>query len=356
MPVRVSDKEIKKLSRRNRRVVHSLKNDFIKRINFNDPGSRIFSAPEKALSILENRNKVWAERNIKKTYQAAVRSVEKRLNGLGKLSKNGDGFKGHDEAVEVLINDADVGFMSGVLRSTNELKNRVELIKNQVGSISGQKDTISSSISKLGLFTPENIDLLKSSVVEDLNSVSSVSEKAFTYEDPLSLIYNISHIGDVTFSNGRGGKRHVRLDKHVESLGRIKAAQAITSATRNTLLGHGHDLVQVKSFKPKKGSFCDMYNRKVFALTEEASKRWGVPHVSMLPNRGAPFHPNCSHTEAPYFPDRVSKKVNKKNMFPVPDWALGQSVRDIRSAYTVKNKSSRAKIKKRQSNARLLKR
>ncbi len=357
MPIRVSESEIQRLARLNRRVVRKLGRDFIGGINLESPGRNLSSFdPEHLFVALGKKSRKWADRNISRTYRAAVRSTEKKLRSSGMfvadraLDKRFSGI--HEDSINNLMDGPVVGFMAGVGRASAEVRNRVNLIKSQLKSLAVQQETIRESIARVGLLGKDNLNSIRDGIVNELigadKAAAQVLRNKFKMMGPQNLFSNISNVSFITFPDGKGGIRHIRMDRYMEDLGRIKAAQSITMATRNTLLRHGHELIQISSTKSRDGDFCDLFSGKVFALTKEASIRWGVPHVTRLPNGGAPFHPNCRHVELPYFHREVNKKKRQKDMAPPPSWALDAPMGRVQSIYLGARKQPRgARIKKR---------
>ena len=348
MAIRVSEPEIQRLIRYNRSVVQELGRNFIGDLDLQEPfGSTFSRGTESALNKLDAKLNRWADRNIVKTYGAARRSTEKKLRAHKRYISDpalDERFsKIHKGSLNSLLNDPLTGFMSGVRKATGEVRGRVQLIKNQVTSLKTQRNVIHESIARVGLLGKENLNFIRDGIVNELISADKASNNIFRNKFKMlgnqNLFSNIANVSFVTFSNGKGGVRHVRLDSYVEGLGRVKAAQSITAATRNTLLRHGQDLIQISRSKSKVGDFCDIYSGKVFALTKEASMQWGVPHVSQLPNGGAPFHPNCKHTEEPYFPSAVSVKQREKDMAPGPSWSLDSSAGQVQAIHAKSRKA-----------------
>ena len=355
MPIRVSESELQRLARMNRRVVRQLGRNFVGRIDLESPGGGLLSFDsDKLLNELEIKSRRWANRNISRIYKASKRNTERQLRSLKRfvpdpsLDKRFSSI--HKSSVKSLIDGPVTGFMSGVGRASSEVRGRVRLIRSQLGSLSDQQRVIQESVARVGLLGKGNLNSVRDGLVAELIGAGKVSGQVFRNKFKMlgaqNIFSNIANISFVTFPNGKGGVRHIRLDDYVETLGRAKSSQAVTTATRNTLLRHGHELVQVSRVKSRDGDFCDVYAGKVFALTKEASMRWGVPHVAQLPNGGAPFHPNCRHREIPYFPNAVNRRTRRRDMAPPPAWALDAPMGQVQSIYAGTRKKPEARAPK----------
>jgi len=339
--VRISESEIQKLARLHRQVVRDIGQGFVGGLDLDSPSGRFSNTHEKSLLGLEAKSRKWAERNIERTYQAARRSTEQQLRAMRRYVPDpvADARfnRIHSSSLTSLLNDPVIGFMPGVRRSTGEVRGRIQLIKNQMGSLANQRNIINESIARVGLLGKGDLNTIRDRIVGELVGAGRISDNVYRNKFKMlgsqNLFSNIANVTSVTFSNGRGGVKHIPMDKYIEDLGRVKASQAVTAATRNTLLRHGHDLVRISGGKSKEADFCDMYAGKVFALTKEASMRWGVPHVAQLPNGGAPFHPNCRHYEVPYFAKAVNPKQREKDMEPPPPWALDRPMGEVQAIH-----------------------
>jgi len=97
------------------------------------------------------------------------------------------------------------------------------------------------------------------------------------------------------------GAKRFPADLYAETLARTTTYHASNRGTLDRCQHDGVDLVEV-GINPGTIDFCLDLEGKIFALTDEAARRWSVPLLSKCPNGGPPFHPNCRHTLAPFEP------------------------------------------------------
>jgi hypothetical protein len=81
------------------------------------------------------------------------------------------------------------------------------------------------------------------------------------------------------------------LSTYAEMVVRTTTREAVSTATKNTLVERGDDLVTISSHRHD-SDMCDRYDGKTFSLTGATD---GHPVLDQLP----PFHPNCVHVLTP---------------------------------------------------------
>ncbi|MBE7462291.1 MAG: hypothetical protein HS116_02250 [Planctomycetes bacterium] len=100
------------------------------------------------------------------------------------------------------------------------------------------------------------------------------------------------------------GQRRIPADLYAETLARTLTYHAANRGALDRAEAAGVETVMVP-VNPGSIDFCLDLEGKVYALTEAAAAKWGVPLLSRTPNGGPPWHPNCRHTMAPFTPRRA---------------------------------------------------
>jgi hypothetical protein len=99
----------------------------------------------------------------------------------------------------------------------------------------------------------------------------------------------------VTFPNGY----RMGAGRYVDSVARTTV---YWSSNRGVLDRCAEDEIELVEIVENPGTidFCLELEGRVFALTDEAAKKAGVPLLADCPGGGPPFHPNCRHSLSPY--------------------------------------------------------
>lgn len=102
------------------------------------------------------------------------------------------------------------------------------------------------------------------------------------------------------------GQRRFPADLYAETLARTTTYHAANRGTLDRAEAAGIDLVTSEA-SPFAIDFCLDLGGKVFALTDDAAEEWGVPLLSLTPNGGPPYHPNCRCVITPFVPSDSDK-------------------------------------------------
>jgi hypothetical protein len=335
----VAEKEFQELVQRYRKAVKALAREFVAGA-LDD--NRIASLVRNALGVLDDLDRGaarWALKNIGGAYGKVKRgTVDKiKAGNFSKCGPHGGDFRDvNRRAIDALILDPQVGFLANLRAATDDIRNRLKLIRSQARTLKDQDGSIDEAIARVGALRGGSVAEIKTAIVRELsarrNARQAVWRPRATALGPRHILANLANLTFIRIPT-INGERFMRLDKYAELVARTKVSQAKAIAQRNALLEHGQCYVQVSRNLSSDVDACDLYVGRVFALTTDAAEELNVPHVEELPNGGTPFHPNCKHEELPFFPEAVSKQVLKRATTPPPTWALGRSWHDVQKEY-----------------------
>lgn len=337
----VPETEFKRLTQIYRKAVDKLAREFVGGVTVNE--ARISALVRDALKVVDDLDRFaarWSLKNIGSTYGRTKRSVADQVASRG-LSKRAIGDAGrfaeiNRQAIDSLILDPQVGFLSNLRAATDQIRSRLKVIRSQVRTLRAHKGTIDEAIARIGSVRGATVGEVKRSIVRELQASRAATNVVWRRRasglGPGHVLANLANLPFVKIPT-INGDRFMRLDKYADLVARTKVAQAKALAQRNALLEHGNAYVQISQNRSQDIDACDLYVGRVFALTDGAAEELDVPHVDQLPNGGTPFHPNCKHTEEPFFPAEVSRAVLRRVTTPPPDWALGRSWHDVQAEF-----------------------
>lgn len=337
----IPESEIQRLVRVYRTAIERLAKDFASVPGYEK--GQVFSLVQTNLRRLEELDKTtrtWARRNIGRLYRAGQKDVSKLLGELGLDKADAARSRAfavvNHQAVQALLNDPKVGIIPTFSRAIDEIKGRMRSIQTQVRVLRQHQKLIDETVARVGILEGRDIASVQEAIVKELTkggpASSLVWRKRTRGFPPGHIMRDLADLPYVTYRTATG-ERQVRLERYAEMLARTKTAQALGLAQRNKLLENGRALVQVSNNMPLQDDACAIYMGKVYALTEQAAKVYGVPHVDRLPSGGCPFHPNCTHDETPYFLEYEDDAENRRAFFPTPTWALDKTWPQVQKEY-----------------------
>lgn len=341
MAITPKEREIQKLIRFYRNAVKDLTTRFVSGL---DSQERLFALSAEGIRILNDLDEAtdrWARRNITKLYEAIRKETRGSIEKLGidygtaLLAK---AFAVVDRrAIEALLNDPEIGFLTSLRSATDEIKRRLVMIHNQARALIRQQKTINQVIARVGIFEGQNLATLRKAIVEELIKAKTAGDMVYRSKvigavDEGSIWSNIANLPMVRIPT-KAGARYLRIDKYAEVVARTKTIQATSLARRASVLEAGHELIAVSNNLSIIDDACNVYIGRAFALTAGAKVRYGVPHVDELPNGGCPFHPNCTHSEFGFYPELEEGERLDAALTRPPDWALNQPWPDVQKAF-----------------------
>jgi len=131
----------------------------------------------------------------------------------------------------------------------------------------------------------------------------------------------LTDLADLQAGYIQAGKRRMPLRKYSQMVAHFQIRTAVTDAVDRRLTDAGRALGDEDLFDlvvilgPISGDWCDFYVNKVFSRSGRSGE---YPPLSSIPNGGPPFHPNCTHSLAPFVPSlatarqRLAGKLNEK--------------------------------------------
>jgi minor capsid protein 2 len=341
----VPEGEITRLVGAYRKAAQSLARDFVAQVTLEDASiSRLASQAMRTLDSLDSATAAWARRNLAAAYKAQRHETATMITGRD-LSLKGSCRKRDKatidaQALDALATDPGVGFVSSLKAATDGIRARLRLIRSQIRALTTQGRTVDEAIQASGALKATTLAQAKRRLVSELASRrraprASWRRRAASLGDR-HVFANLANLPFVA----AGAGRVMRLDRYAELVIGVKAKQATTMAQRNALMEHCQGLVTISRNQSQDNDACDLYVGRAFALTAEAAEEWDVPHVDQLPGGGAPFHPNCTHVEVPFFPETMKESVVDRATTWPPSWALGTTWAEVQKAYQAKGGSA----------------
>jgi hypothetical protein len=107
------------------------------------------------------------------------------------------------------------------------------------------------------------------------------------------------------------GSRTMKIESYAEMLARTHLRVAHSRGTEARLRANGINLIIISEHGTQ-CEICAPLENKIFSFDEGSIS---FPPVSMLPNEGTPFHPNCLHVELPLIPELAGEDVMAEGAF-----------------------------------------
>lgn len=264
-----------------------------------------------------------AARYVKEQFLKSERATRLFLRDTG-LRRVFDGAANafRDDQMEEALWLLSLGFR----RTNQQLVSQLEFLRREARFLRSRQRLIGETVARVGALAQATPKTLARGLLSEVGAKRDVLKWRDVGREAGGVFRTLAELGRIETPGGR----KMRVDRYIEQLVRTQVAQARTNAQRSELLRANYPLVRVSLNEPLHPDMCSLYIGKVFALTEEASKTFGVPHVAQLPNGGPPFHPNCRHFEIPFFPDMEPlEDLNHLAIEPPPRWALTADARDV---------------------------
>ncbi|UCG53551.1 MAG: hypothetical protein JSW58_08335 [Candidatus Latescibacterota bacterium] len=342
MAISIKESEVQRLIRFYRKSLKKLSEEYVSAFDFERV--RLFAQTREALRVLEQldaRTMAWARRNIMQLYRRASLEAQRRWFFRKRMSQERSAIfaRVNDMAIQALLNNPEVGFLTGMKAAVQQVRDRMRVIQNQAKVLRQHQKLFDETISRVGFFQGKNLNEIRDHLVRDMVSLKRQSDLVWT-RNALALpqdniIQNVANLPYVKYrdANALTGVRNVRIDKYAEMLARTKGGQATNLARRNRALLHGVKLMQFSKNKPLQDDACFVYIGRAFALTPEAKEEYGVPLLAELPNGGCPVHPNCTHNEIPFNLEWKRPEEIALAFIPPPAWALNTTFSRVQKEY-----------------------
>ena len=239
-------------------------------IPYSDDKSKreLYTAVVAILVLLQEYSRDWAATTLKAAYRDAELEAIARLEISGSITEEDFADLVEPELTEI-YNDFDRE-IQGALDSIHGLANAF-VANHGVGKY------LSSSI---------RIALLAGAA-----TAVTIAEMRRQLREHLSESL-------VTVIARNGQSYTYALDYYAGLSARNKVLASITRAAMGKAYLANHDLLRVSPQASTIGDYCDEYRGKVVSISGSSDK---YPHISALPNGGAPFHPHCYHFMEVYY-------------------------------------------------------
>lgn len=336
-----NEREIRRLVRSYQKAVREIGKQFAAGIDFEKvTGVSQVRQIQGLLEDLKEKTEVWGDKNIKGLFNRALKEVRSKMKEFG-VARSGriDSFSVvNDQTVQALLNDPEVGFIASTHDAVSQIQDRVRKIQTQAKMLRSQQRAFDETIATFGAIRGADVNTVRDRLVEDMvrmkhTDLEYAREIAGLPAD--QLVTNVANLPFVKIPDPRSqdGFRRLRVDNYAELLARTKTSQAANTARRNGALEHGLGLVLITQNRPLHDDACALYTGKLFALTQDAEREYGVPLISRLPQGGPPFHPNCTHQELPFIPELSSPREIEEASAPPPRWALDKRWHEVQKEY-----------------------
>lgn len=342
MAILPRETEIRKLVQFFRQAVKELSGKFISGMTL-DP-DRLYALIRSAVLVLDDidlKAERWAKKNIADFYRIVHDETRKRLRDMGLDPPSARRAKAFAvvarDAIEALLNDPEVGFLYSLHDATDQIKRRMEKIRNQAKLMRDRQASLDKVIAKVQVFEGKGLQDVKQALVKEITSFKGAQDLVYRSATvsklgDKSLMGNLANLPFVEIPT-KDGSRYLRVDRYAELVARTKTSQATNLARQNAIMESGADLVRISNNLSKTDDACNMYIGRAFALTAAAEKEFGVPHIDQTPNGGPPFHPNCTHSLLVFLPELAEGALSDKAMSIPPSWTLGRDFGDVQKDY-----------------------
>lgn len=263
----------------------------------------LLSETERALKELDGKAARWARQKVSKIYNGNMQWTEGKLRVLGvntrAVAREAQFLSLHERVVRDLLLNPETGISPRLLELSRRMRMGIREYIRRHRSLLRQVRAINGTIAE-GVLESRTAGETRDAVLSALEGTKP--------RDVLGLERDVSATGPyqsfidapyVVIPTARGARR-VHIFDHVQQMVQTTESRARTLARNNRALQSGIDHVQITPNAPLTPDVCSIYAGRVFALTEEAASRSGLPLYARLPNGGAPFHPNCTHSTIPF--------------------------------------------------------
>lgn len=243
----------------------------------------------------------WSREQIQALYRGNLRWFDRAIQAQGgqltRLAGSARDWSGlHDLAVD------------GLLHSPDGLIPRLDAATRRLGD--GVREFVQARRELQATARATSDRLLAALDADDVAEVRKIMFQAAHGRAPLSAlelgadpaVSAFRPIVEAPFVRQAtvAGERAIHLVDYAETEMLVSEAVTRTKARKNRADERSIDTVQVSPNPPLTPDICAIYAGRIFATTEEAAEREGVPLMSSMPNGGPPFHPRCLHSIVPY--------------------------------------------------------
>ena len=241
----------------------------------------------------------WVSSAVKSQYQAAAVDAEsqvRRLGFTGGLAADVDFVKINERAVNVFATQLARDLAGANLDAADKARRVISRTSQKIIA-----DPEMSEIIAKGLISGGSLNNISRGLRTRLTQEGQKLLESGTLSAP-----ELEEMADLQAGYITAGQRRMKLSEYCGLVASHQLRQATVEATKQRLADAGEsmgdpmlfDLVTVVG--PISGDFCDFYVGKIFS---SSGKHPDYPPLSSIPQSGPPFHPNCTHTIAPFVID-----------------------------------------------------
>lgn len=215
------------------------------------------------IAVLDKSVRTWAKKNLEKAYEHGLDLSQERLQKMGVTRYVNFDARIHRTAVNVLVDDVTVDFLT----ANQTIKNNV----NRFIRLTQQRILEDSQISKMiaqGLVQGETRRTISDEILKGFKD----------------------RMGNEQFITING--RNYRPDAYSRLVARTRFVEASNRASINSSLQYGVDLVQVSVHSHQQEDPCSPYQGKIYSISGADPD---FPPLTVSP----PYHPNCKHQLLP---------------------------------------------------------
>lgn len=269
---------------------------------------------------------------VRDDYRKSAISTDNDLRRIGvpaptPLAPRGEFDRINEDSIAVLTRD----ITRDLLRATDDLSERTKRVIRRTSQLAVADPDVSRAVAK-GLIAGGSAR----HVARELASKFSEGEArrlVATGAIPPDVAEEITRVADGFI---QAGKVQLRIKDYAETVAITRLAEAATIATEDRCRQAGVTLVIITG--PRTSDFCDFFVGRVFSIDGGDEN---YPSLSELPGGGTPFHPRCTHGEAPFIPEFATESELQRGA-DLDERLLGVSPREAQDLWMEARDAGRA--------------
>jgi hypothetical protein len=339
----LSERALDVIAAKYTRAVRSIADGVTQHLDFEGGRSQLNLWVQQSLNRLNQLDQEatrWVSTRFAQVYKETRSETAKAIREMGREKRRSGGGEQNERISRVTVQATVNDVLKDLHGATKDIRDRIRAIQSQWKILRAQRRAIQDTVARVGALEGQQFNQVRSQVVRELKSLGNASDlvwrSKFASMPQDSILKNVSGLFRV-----QAGGSTMQIDAYVRLVVNTRSCQLSMTARREKLLQHGEQLVRVSVVPQAKVDACSVYAGKVFALTEEAARRWKVPRVEQLPSDGPPFHANCRHSDQPFFPEEEPANVRNFALKPPPRWALNRTWAEVERDFRTHGKRGR---------------
>lgn len=252
----------------------------------------------KQLGVASDR---WVLQATRKQFAAAAAGINRTLGGLGvPIGAGGATASGQFIRIDQRAVGAFAGQIARDLAAGNkQLADSARRVISTTSQAILADPKLSATIAK-GLIAGGSLNKIGRSVRQRITDEAAKLVEAGSLTET-----QLEQIADLKAGYIQAGKRRIKLTEYCNMVAHYQLREAAVESTKLRLAEAGDELGEPDLFDlvvvvgPISGDECDFYVGKVFSLSGRSGE---YPPLTACLKGGPPFHPNCTHTIAPFIP------------------------------------------------------